>query len=62
MFEEDLKVAKATLDLVRRQLISDMAEGNISPEELPLFGKVVANCEYNVKYYEEQVEKNKKEL
>lgn len=59
MYEEDLKIAKATLDLVKEELQARIDAKTIKPEELPLYGKVVENCENNVKYYEEQVAKYK---
>lgn len=61
MFEEDLKIAKATLDLVKEELQARIDAKSIKPEELLLYGKVVENCERNVKYYEEQVAKYKTE-
>lgn len=61
MFEEDLKVAKATLDLVKEELQAKIDAKSIKPEEMPLYGKVLESCEYNVKYYEEQVAKYKTE-
>lgn len=61
MFEEDLKVAKATLDLVKEELQAKIDAKSIKPEEMSLYGKVLESCEYNVKYYEEQVAKYKTE-
>lgn len=61
MFEEDLKIAKTTLDLVKEELQARIDAKSIKPEEMPLYGKVVENCEHTVKYYEEQVAKYKKE-
>lgn len=61
MFEEDLKVAKVTYNLVKAQLKADMEDGNIKPEDLPLIGKVVARCENDIKYYEKQVAEFKTE-
>lgn len=61
MFEEDLKIAKATLDLVKEELQARIDAKSIKPEEMPLYGKVVENCENNVKYYEEQVARFKTE-
>lgn len=61
MFEEDLKVAKATLDLVKEELQAKIDAKSIKPEEMPLYGKVLESCENNVKYYEEQVAKYKTE-
>lgn len=61
MFEEDLKIAKVTLDLVKEELQARIDAKSIKPEELLLYGKVVENCECNVKYYEEQVAKYKTE-
>ena len=61
MFEEDLKIAKATLDLVKEELQARIDAKSIKPEEMPLYGKVVENCELKVKYYGEQVAKYKTE-
>lgn len=61
MFEEDLKIAKTTLDLVKEELQARIDAKSIKPEEMPLYGKVVENCERSVKYYEEQVAKYKTE-
>lgn len=61
MFEEDLKIAKATLDLVKEELQARIDAKRIKPEEMPLYGKVVEYCEHKVKYYEEQVAKYKTE-
>ena len=61
MFEEDLKIAKATLDLVKEELRARIDAKSIKPEEMPLYGKVVETCENNVKYYEEQVARFKTE-
>ena len=61
MFEEDLKIAKATLDHVKEELQARIHENSIKPEEMPLYGKVVENCENKVKYYEEQVARFKTE-
>ena len=61
MFEEDLKIAKATLDLVKEELQARIDAKSIKPEEMLLYGKVVETCENNVKYYEEQVARFKTE-
>lgn len=61
MFEEDLKIAKVTLDLVKEELQARIDAKSIKPEEMPLYGKVVESCERHVKYYEEQVAKYKTE-
>lgn len=61
MFEEDLKVAKATLDLVKEELQARIDAKSIKPEDLPLYGKVVSKAQSDVKYYEEQVAKFKTE-
>lgn len=61
MFEEDLKIAKVTLDLVKEELQARIDAKSIKPEEMLLYGKVVESCEFRVKYYEEQVAKYKTE-
>ena len=61
MFEEDLKIAKATLDLVKEELQARIDAKSIKPEEMPLYGKVVETCETNVQSYEEQVARFKTE-
>ena len=61
MFEEELKIAKVTLDLVKEELQARIDAKSIKPEEMPLYGKVVENCELKVKYYGEQVAKYKTE-
>lgn len=61
MFEEDLKVAKATLDLVKEELQTRIDAKSIKPEELPLYGKVVSKAQSDVEYYKEQVAKYKTE-
>lgn len=55
MFEEELKIAKATLDLVKEELQARIDAKSIKPEDLPFYGKVVEKCEHNVKYYEKCV-------
>ena len=61
MYKEELEIAKVTLDLVKEELQARIDAKSIKPEEMPLYGKVVENCEHNVKYYEEQVAKYKTE-
>lgn len=61
MYEEDLKIAKATLDLVKEELQARIDAKTIKPEELPLYGKVVSKAQSDVKYYEELVAKFKTE-
>lgn len=53
MFEEELKIAKATLDLVKEELQARIDAKSIKPEEFPLYGKVVSKAQSDVKYYEE---------
>lgn len=61
MFEEELKIAKATLDLVKEELQARIDAKSIKPEELLLYGKVVSKAQSDVTYYEELVEKYKTE-
>lgn len=61
MFEEDLEIAKATLDLVKEELQARIDAKSIKPEELPFYGKVVSKAQSDVKFYEEQVAKFKTE-
>ena len=61
MYKEELEIAKITLDLVKEELQARIDAKSIKPEEMPLYGKVVENCENNVKYYEEQVARFKTE-
>ena len=61
MYEEDLKIAKATLDIVKEELQARIDAKTIKPEELPLYGKVVSKAQSDVKYYEELVAKFKTE-
>lgn len=61
MFEEELKIAKVTLDLVKEELQARIDAKSIKPEEMPLYGKVVEKCENSVRYYEEIVARYKKE-
>ena len=61
MFEEELKIAKVTLDLVKEELQARIDAKSIKPEDLPFYGKVVSKAQSNVEYYEEQVAKYKTE-
>lgn len=61
MFEEELKIAKATLDLVKEELQARIDAKSIKPEDLPIYGKVVSKAQSDVKFYEEQVAKYKTE-
>ena len=61
MYKEELEIAKVTPDLVKEELQARIDAKSIKPEEMPLYGKVVENCENNVKYYEEQVARFKTE-
>lgn len=61
MFEEDLKISKLMLDLVKEELQARIDAKSIKPEEMPLYGKVVEKCENSVRYYEEIVARCKEE-
>lgn len=61
MFEEELKIAKVTLDLVKEELQARIDAKSIKPEELPLYGKVLSKAQSDVEYYEKLVAERKTE-